>query len=99
VVVKLAEILRAEPIERRSVELRRAAHEVVDLRLERPALLVVPGVLRDVAVFDEDVLREPILGLAREPVSALEQKNLLAGRREMAGEGSPPAPVPMMMTS
>ena len=37
VMVQLAEVLLAESVERRAVELRRAADEVVDLRLERRA--------------------------------------------------------------
>ena len=57
VVLELAEVLLAQAVERRAVELGRAADEVVDLRLERLALGVVPGVRRDVAVVDEDVLR------------------------------------------
>ena len=44
VVAQLAEVLGAEAIEGRSVELRRAADEVVDLRLERLAIGVVPDV-------------------------------------------------------
>ena len=86
VVAQLAEVLLAQPVERRAVELRGAADEVVDLRLERRAALVVPRVRRDVAVLDEDVLREPVLRLPRQPVAALEQQDALARRREMAGE-------------
>src|SRR4051812_20445403 len=86
---KLAEVLLAEAVERGSVELRGAAHEVVDLRLEGVALLVVPGVGRDVAVVDEDALREPVLRLAWQPVAALEQQDPLARRREMARERTP----------
>ena len=86
VVLKLAEVLGPQPVERRSVELGRAADEVVDLRLERLAVLVVPGVLGDVAVVDEDVLRQPVLRLARQPVAALEQQDPLARWREVARE-------------
>ena len=38
VVLQLAEVLLAQPVQRGAVELRRAADEVVDLRLERLAL-------------------------------------------------------------
>ena len=75
-----------QPVERRAVELRRAADEVVDLRLERLALVVVPGVGRDVPVVDEDVVGRPVLRLARQPVASLEQQDPLAGGREVPGE-------------
>ena len=47
-VLELAEVLRAQAVQRRAVQLGGAADEVVDLRLERLAVGVVPGVLRDV---------------------------------------------------
>ena len=78
VVLQLAEVLLAKPVERGAVELRRAADEVVDPRLEGLAARVVPGVRRDVAVVDEHVLVRPVLRLAREPVAALEQEDALA---------------------
>ena len=86
VVAELAEVLLAEPVERRAVELRRASDEVVDPRLERLALLVVPGVGRDVAVVHEHVLGRPVLRLARQPVAALEQEDPLARGGEVPRE-------------
>ena len=86
VVAKLAEVLRAQPVEGGAVELRRPADEVVDLRLERLAVRVVPGVVRDVAVLHEHVLREPVLRLARQPVTALEQQDPLARGSEVPRE-------------
>src|SRR5262245_25609102 len=83
---ELAEILRPQAVQRGAVELRRAADEVVDLRLERLALLVVPRLRRDVAVVDEHVLREPILRLAWKPVPTLQQEDPLARWREMPRE-------------
>jgi hypothetical protein len=65
VVAKLAEVLCAQPVEGGTVELRGPADVVVDLRLERFAVRVVPGVVRDVAVLHEHGLREPVLRLAR----------------------------------
>ena len=96
---KLAEVLPAEPIESGAVELGRAADEVVDLGLERLPLRVVPRVGRDVAVLDEDALREPVLQLAREPAPALEQEDALARGARWRASVPPPAPLPMMMTS
>src|SRR5262249_10628147 len=85
-VLELAEVLLAEAIERGAVELRRTAHEVVHLRLERSSLAVVPGVRRHVAVVEEDLLRQPVLRLARQPVASLEQQDPLSRRREVPGE-------------
>ena len=86
--LQLAEVLLAEPVQRRAVELRRAADEVVDTRLEGLAARVVPRVRRDVAVVHEHVLVRPVLGLARQPVAALEQEDALARRGEVASQRS-----------
>jgi hypothetical protein len=83
---ELTEVLGPEPVQRSAVELGRAAHEVVDLRLERLAVRVVPGVGRHVAVVDEHVRRRPVLRFTRQPVAALEQQHLLAGRRKPVGQ-------------
>jgi hypothetical protein len=88
VMAELAEVLRPQPVQRGPVELRRSADEVVHLRVERLPLLVVPRVGRDVLVVDEHVLREPVGRLARQPVAALEQEDLLSRRREVPGERS-----------
>jgi hypothetical protein len=92
VVLEVLEILRPQPIERRAVELRGAADEVVDLRLERLPFGVVPGVLGDVAVVDEDVLGEPVGGFAREPVAPLEQQDSLPGGCQVPREGAAACP-------
>ena len=85
-VLELTEVLLAEAVERGSVELGRSADEVVDLRLERLVLLVVPGVLGDVAVVDEDVVCRPVRRLTGQPVAALEEEDSLAGGGEVARE-------------
>ncbi len=87
-VLELAEVLLAQAVERGTVELRRSADEVVDLRLERLALVVVPGVLRDVAVVDEDLGRIPVLRLAGKPIAALEQQDALPRGCEVTGESA-----------
>jgi hypothetical protein len=76
--LELPEVLLPQAIQRSSIQLGRAADEVVHLRLEGLALPVVPGVLRDVAPVDEDIGGAPVLRFAREPVAALEQQDPLA---------------------
>ena len=88
VMVELAEVLFPQAVERCAVELRRPADEVVHLRLECLAGVVVPGVGGHVLVVDEDVLGEPVRRLARKPVAALEQQDGLAGVGERPGERS-----------
>jgi hypothetical protein len=83
-VAKLTEVLGTQAIEGSAVQLRGAADEVVDLRLKRVSVAVVPGVGRDVAVVREHVLRRPVARSAGEPATALEQQDALARRREMS---------------
>jgi len=86
VVAQLAEVLLAQPVKGCPVELGCTADEVVNLGLELLAAAVVPGVGADISVLGEDGLRCPVLRLPTQPVAALEQKDPLAGRCEMAGE-------------
>ena len=92
VVLQLAEVRLPQPVQRRSVELRRSAHEVVDLGLEGFPLLVVPGVLRDVSVVDEDGGGVPILGLSGQPVPAFEDQHSLSRGRQAVGERASAGP-------
>src|SRR5215471_15101088 len=86
VMLELAEIFGTQAVQGSAVQLRRTADEVMHLRLERLALLVVPRVLRHVAVVDEHLFREPVLGFTRKPVAALEQQDPLARRGEVSSE-------------
>jgi hypothetical protein len=88
-VAQLAEVLGSEPIERRPVELCGTAHRVVNARLERLVLGVVPGLLGHVPVLDEDFLGVPVLGLSRQPIAALENQDPLPGRRQVPGKRAP----------
>ena len=83
---QLAEILLPQPIQRGAEHLGRAADEVMHLRLERPAVAVVPGLGRDVAVLLEHRRGIPVQRLALEPVAALENQDALSRGRELAGE-------------
>jgi hypothetical protein len=78
VVLELPEVALAQPVQRGAVELRRSAHEVVDLRLERLALVVEPRVLGDIPVVDEDRLGIPVLWLPWQPVASFQDQDPLA---------------------
>ena len=86
VVPHLAEILLAQAIERRAEHFRRAADEIVNLRLEPLAVGQEPGVRRNVAIGAEDVLDAPVARLARQPIAALKDQDFLARRRQAMGE-------------
>ena len=99
-VLELTEVLRAQPVERGAVQLRRPADEVVDLRLERLAVGVVPGVGRDVLAVEEHRLGVPVLasrGGGSCHVRAAGSACRTAAR--VWARVPPPAPVPMTMTS
>ena len=89
VVLELPEVLPPESIEGGAVELGLAADVVVDPGLEALALVVVPRVLRHVAVLDEDLPGVPVLDLARQPVAAFEQEDPLPGWGEVPGKRAP----------
>ena len=88
VVADLPEILGPEPVEGGAIELRRATDRVVDPGLERLVRLVVPGLLGHVPVVDEDFLGVPVLPLARQPVTALEDQDPLARWRKVPRQGA-----------
>ncbi len=100
VVAELAEVLLAQPVERRAVELRRAADEVVDLRLER---LAASRRTRCPARRSGCRRRRPAASQfcgsrgSQSPRSSSRMR-LPEGARWRASV-PPPAPVPMMMTS
>ena len=80
-----AKILFAQTVEGRAVKLGRAADEVVHAGLESLAVLVAPGVLRCVAVCDEDFRGGPVFRLAREPAAALEDEDAFSGGSQVTG--------------
>ena len=55
------EIPRPQPVQRRPVQLRRPADEIMHLRLERAPVPVEPGVLADVLPLHEHRLRIPVI--------------------------------------
>jgi hypothetical protein len=86
VVPDIAEVALAEAEEDGAVDLRVAADEVLRVRPEGDAVLVVPALGRDVALLAEDLLRVPVLGLARQVAAALEEQDALSGRGKPVGE-------------
>jgi hypothetical protein len=94
VVADLAEVALAEPEEDRAVHLRVAADVVLGVRTERDTVLVVPLLLRDVALLAEDLTRVPVLGLARQVAAPLEDQHAQAGRSEPVGERAAPRAAP-----
>ena len=71
--VDLAEILGAQAEQSGAIELRVAAHVVLDARMELLALGVEPGLVGAVLRLDEDRVRVPVLPLARQVAAALQQ--------------------------
>src|SRR5262249_10106281 len=85
-VADFAEIPLAHPQQPGPVEFGIAADEVVYARMERAALLVVPGFLGLVLVVDENGLAIPVVVLPRQIAATLEQQDLLAGRGQLVCE-------------
>ncbi len=85
---QLAEILLPKAIQRGTEHLGRSADKIMYLRLKRPAVAVVPGIGRDIAVLHEDRCRIPVFRLALEPVAALENQDALPRGREVSGESA-----------
>src|ERR1019366_6816092 len=86
----LAEVLRAQPVQRGPVQLRGPADVVMHLRLELLAVGVIPRIRRDVSPVHENRAGIPVIGLAGQEVAALEQQDPLARRRQMSWHSSPP---------
>ena len=86
VMAQLGEITFPQAIERGAEQLGRPAHEIMHLRLKRPAVAVVPGVGRDVAIVLEHRRRIPVVSLASEPVATLEKQDVPSRRCEASGK-------------
>ena len=97
---QLAEVALAQAKQRRTVKLGVAADVVVRVRMKILAVLVAPRFVGVVVSVNIDYLGIPIGFLAGNVVAALQNKDALAGGREMVRASvPPPAPVPMMITS
>ena len=85
-VLHLLEVAFAKAQQDAGVDLGVAADEVLGVRAKRDAVLVVPVLGRHVPLAAEDLFGLPVLELPREVATALEQEDLLAGRREAVRE-------------
>jgi len=77
---------------RRAVHLGLAAHEIRLLRVERLAVLILPGLLGVVAVVQEDSGCIPVELLLRHERAALQDENVLARLGEVQGQCSSTRP-------
>ena len=91
---QLAEILFAQPEQRRAIELSISADIIVRVRVERLAVPVVPGFLSVVFGFQVDGAGAPVVLLAGHVVSALQQQDALAGRGQAVGQRATARPCP-----
>src|SRR5439155_24787719 len=92
VVPNLAEVLLAEAEEDCSVDLRVAADVVLSVRPERNPMLVDPHLFGDVALLPENLPGIPVLRLAREVATALEDQDAQTARGEPVGERAAAGP-------
>jgi hypothetical protein len=81
-----AEVLAPEPEQRGALELGVAADAVVGVGVQLLAIAVVPDFFGLVLALDIYGPRAPVVLFARHVISALQQQNASAGRRELAGE-------------
>jgi hypothetical protein len=88
VVLELAEVLFAEPEERRTVELGVAADEVIGVGVQRLSVPVAPLLLGVVAALDVDRPGAPVLLFPGDVIAALEQQHPLSRRRQPMGQSS-----------
>ena len=85
---QLSEITFPKAIERGAEHLSCAADKIMNLRLKRVVVAVVPSVRRDVAILLEDCYRIPIFSFSLEPVATLENEDALPRRCEAPSESA-----------
>ena len=87
-----AKVFGAHTEHRRAIYLGLAAHEIRLLRVERLAVLILPGLLGVVAVVQKDSGCIPVELLLRHERAALQDKDLLAGLGQVEGQRSATRP-------
>ena len=85
-VLDLVEVAFAKAQQDAGVDLGVAADEVLGVRAERDAMLVIPALWCHVPLAAEDRLGVPVLELPGQVAAALEQQDPLARRREAVRE-------------
>src|SRR5918994_1258458 len=83
-----SEVFAAEPKESRAVELSVPANRVVRVRMQILSRLVPPPFLRLVFPIHVNGPRAPVVRLAGDVVTSLDQQNALARRCQPVGERS-----------
>jgi hypothetical protein len=84
-----AKIFLTQPEEGRAIHFGVAPDVIVNSRMERATVPVVPGFLRLVFRVHEDRERIPILAFPRQIIAALEEEDALAGGSEPMRERAP----------
>jgi len=85
-VLKHAEVLPAQPKQRRAKELGVSAYVVVRVGMERLSVLVVPMLFGLVLAFEVDQLWIPVCFLAGNKVASLQDEDLLSRWRKAVGQ-------------
>ena len=83
-----SKILFAKSQQGRAVDLCIAADVVLNARMERDSVLVVPGFLGLILRFEKHCTRIPVVFFSRQVVAAFQKQNAFAGWSEMVGERS-----------
>src|SRR5204862_3444677 len=86
VMMDFPEVLLAQPEQGGAEKLRVATHVVVGVRMERCAVLVVPLFLCRVPALDVHGARAPVVLFPPNVVTAFEQEDPLARRREVVSK-------------
>jgi hypothetical protein len=77
-VLDLVEVALAKAEEHPAIDLGIAADEVLRVRTERDAMLVIPALGGDVSLAAEDLRGVPVLAFARQVTAPLEEQDSLA---------------------
>src|SRR5689334_22773019 len=81
-VLDLTKIFFAKPKQRRAIHFGVAADPIMDTGMESLTLLTIPGFVRLILAVDENGSRVPVLSFARQKITAFEQQDAFAARRQ-----------------
>jgi hypothetical protein len=77
------EVVLAQAEQRRAIHLGRATDKIMDARLERLVVAIMPDVAGNVAIPDEDFVHVPVLFFARQIVATFKDQDAFAQWREL----------------